>query len=215
MQLQLLSAGGKLIVNLFGGEWVVLTGTLWVESTEERPSTPPARPCSVSEHQAGHKCTTREDGGRGATTRMWLYSAMGVRLKKKKKRMTMPIPSPPNLDLTRLKCWLLKPATRLVHRRRHRRHGQLFRETLMDALQYTYTHTHVCKQNVQGTNAWLWYMCNRVVLLYSYIMNFFSLHSILEKEKKRKEIWLLSKRVLIIYLFFFKLFFMPTVLKYV
>lgn len=33
---------------------------------------------------------------------------------------------------------------------------QTFRETFDGLVQYT----GVCKQNIQGTNAWLWYMCN-------------------------------------------------------
>lgn len=83
---------------------------------------------------------------------------------------TIPILSPPSNYppiLTILKCCFLKPARRLVHWQ-YRQHGQLFKETLTDSYG---THMLV-KQNVQGTNAWLWYMCNRVVLIYSYSMNF-------------------------------------------
>lgn len=140
MQLQLLSAGGKLVVNLFGDRWVVLTGTLWVESTEERPPQPPCGPaqCRSIRLDTNVPPEKTEWGGQllgcdSIVQRVWDL--------KKKQRLMMSILSPPNLDLTRLKCWLLKPTTRLVHRRWHRRHGQLFRETLTDALQYTYTHT--------------------------------------------------------------------------
>lgn len=76
--------------------------------------------------------------------------------------------------------------------------------------------TRVCKHNAQGTNAWLWYMCNRVFSMIHTVwtLSSFELHSVLEKKQNniqtKKEIWLPSKHVLI---FFQKDIFFKSVFK--
>lgn len=216
----LLLGGGGLIVNLFSGRLVALTQRLltrWFTGQDRGGASPPppdpdcrAQTAGPSEHQAGQthcQWRQREDEERELpgydSIVQWLWD----------KTIIIPILSPPSnypptLIPTILKCWLLKPARRLVHRQ-HRQHRQLFRETLTDSVQYTY----VCKQNAQGTNAWLWYMCNRVVLLYSYSMNlvFLLVAFNFRKKKKKKK----SGCQASVCLFFFLKIFLSTVLKYV
>lgn len=73
-------------------------------------------------------------------------------------------------------------------------------------------YTGVCKQNVQGTYAWLWDMCNTLVLVYSYIMNLNLPWSCIQKKKRRD---MAAKQACAYFFFFFKFFFSSTVLKYV
>lgn len=190
----IIRGGGTLIVNLFSGRLVALTQRLltrWFTGQDRGGASPPppdpdcrAQTAGASEHQAGQthcQWRQREDEERELpgydSIVQWLWD----------KTIIIPILSPPSnypptLIPTILKCWLLKPARRLVQRQ-HRQHKQLFRETLTDSVQYTY----VCKQNAQGTNAWLWYMCNRVVLLYSYSMNLVFLLVAFNFRKKKKK----------------------------
>lgn len=73
------------------------------------------------------------------------------------RQLQYPPNSPPTLILTILKCWLFctptisttQTAFFFFHRNRDR-----------------LSTVHICKQNVQGTNAWLWYMCNRLILIF-------------------------------------------------
>lgn len=142
------------------------------------------------------KRTASEEDTKGRTRRgdyqdIWFYSAMAVWDKTTViPVLSPPLNYPPHTDTDNTKVLIVKA-----------REGGSYTDNVDNTnktvcqrnLWRTQYSTHMfCKQNVQGTNAWLWYMCNRVVLVYSYSMNLifllvaFSFRKTKSKKNKKK-----------------------------
>lgn len=169
------------------GSWLVITDGLLVRMKEEEHlrgwSSPPPHPdrhhhaqtTGVPEHQAELTHCQWRHGGRmrgGNYQVMWFSSVTSSPL--------LWLPSnnyPYNTKVLIVKaceeaCTLIMSTTQTVFSEKPWR------------TQYS---TRVCKQNVQETNAWLWYMCNRVVLIYSYRMNLIFLLVAFSFRKKQEK----------------------------